>query len=161
MEVIKVQCENVKIARDRNMYKNWNGARKAHTQNMDPHMLNEWPNITVKMLGVTELANDGAGLIKLKHAGGWKSSTANLLTGGAKKKQKREEKAEEVVSEEKAKNICVNTKKMMALPVVNAMKMPPLPVMERKPEWVVTREVTRGGREVQERNRMPPYGCLQ
>eukprot|EP00957_Ditylum_brightwellii_P206172 15347135-Ditylum_brightwellii.AAC.1 len=92
MEVIKVQCENVKFARDRNAYENWNNASKVHIQNMDPKVLNEWPRIATKMcnlnpddytctcwhrLGVTELANDSAGLFKLKHAGEWKNSTVS------------------------------------------------------------------------------------
>eukprot|EP00957_Ditylum_brightwellii_P110602 8435777-Ditylum_brightwellii.AAC.1 len=59
---------------------NWNGASKVHIQNMDPKVLNERPEFATKMcslnpddytctywhrLGVTEPANDSAGLFKL------------------------------------------------------------------------------------------------
>eukprot|EP00957_Ditylum_brightwellii_P123932 9447115-Ditylum_brightwellii.AAC.1 len=101
-------------------------------------------------LGATELANGKAGLINLKHAGGWKSSTvveryivesnkmeeiqANFLTGGLVKKQKIEEKAEEVVSDkDKATMLLPLVSDVMKMP--DAVKMPVHPVMGGKPEW--------------------------
>eukprot|EP00957_Ditylum_brightwellii_P071006 5396241-Ditylum_brightwellii.AAC.1 len=67
-----------------------------------------------------------------------KENQANILTGGAKKKQEREERAKEVVSEEKAKEVCINETNILTLLVADAMKVPTLPVLEGKAEWAIT-----------------------